>query len=228
MRFIKMCGMMSSADLEICSQLGIDAAGVVVEFPQPVPWNLSRYAAQEMVASAPAALHIVMVSSGSPVWIEALAGFVRPHTVQVHGDETLADVAELVRRLSLLGIDVFRALRIDPKTGEAAGEVADPVTAAKRLAETGVRAIVVDSKVPDRPGGTGVPVDVEAIRSIVDAVDVPVIAAGGLQPENVAAVAEQTGAWGVDVLTGIERAPGVKDRGRMEAFAAAVRRVAVR
>lgn len=225
MAFVKMCGMMRADDLQLCARLGVDAAGLVVEYPQPVPWNLTREEARRLVAGAPSGLRLVMVCSGTPDRIAALADFVKPHAVQIHGDEPLAEVEETVARLRPLGIGVFRALRIVPETGQAAGEIADPVLATVRLAQTGIEAIVVDSKVPHRPGGTGVPVDVAVVRRVVAAAGVPVIAAGGLRPENVAAVLAETGAWGADVLTGVEVRPGWKDPVLMERFVAAVRGV---
>lgn len=221
--FVKMCGMMRREELELCAELGIDAAGIVVEYPRPVPWNLSRATARRLVESAPTGLKLVMVTSGAPEFIAQLAAHVRPHIVQVHGEETLDDVAGIVERLRPMGIKVFRALRIVPETREAAGEVADPCAAACAIAATGVSGIVVDSKVPQRPGGTGVAVDVETIAEIVQAAGVPVIAAGGLKAENVGTVIQRARPWGVDVLTGIEAAPGEKDRQRMQEFVEAVR-----
>lgn len=219
-----MCGMMRREDLAFCAELRIDAAGIVVEYPSPVPWNLTRVDGRRLVESASAGLQIVMVSSGTPDFIAELVAYVRPHFVQVHGDERLDDVAEIVERLRPMDVGVFRALRIVPETKEAAGEVSDPCQAAQAIAATGVSAIVVDSKVPQRPGGTGVSVDVDTIAAIVQSVDVPVIAAGGLRADNVGTIIERTKPWGVDVLTGIEAAPGEKDRVLMRQFVEAVRR----
>jgi phosphoribosylanthranilate isomerase len=198
----------------MCGELGIDAAGIVVEYPSPVPWNVDRVAGRRLVAEAPQGLQVVMVTSGTPRDIAELASYVQPHMVQVHGEESLTDVAEIVERLRPLGIGVFRALRIVPETKQAAGEITDPRDAARALAATGVKGIVVDSKVPRRPGGTGV------------AVDVPIVAAGGLNAGNVGEVIRRAQPWGVDVLTGVEAAPGEKDVRRMQEFVAAVRAAA--
>lgn len=209
---------MTHEDVQYCGELGIQAAGVVVEYPRPVPWNLTREQGRALVDRAPVGLEMVMVCSGTPVFIEELARYVRPHVAQVHGDETLADVRQMVQRLQPLGIGVFRALRIAPETGKAAGEIPDPVEAAQAIAETGVRAIVVDSQVPHRPGGTGVAVDVATVKRIVQGAQVPVIAAGGLTPDTVGSVIDQTRPWGVDVLSAIEAEPGMKDRSIMKRF----------
>lgn len=139
----------------------------------------------------------------------------------MHGDETLAETAEIVQRLRPMGVGVFRARRIVPETGEAAGEVPDPVEAARAMADAGVTALVVDSKVPHRPGGTGVAVDVETVRRIVQGVEIPVIAAGGLTPDTVRTVIDQSSPWGVDVLSAIEAEPGIKDQAVMERFSKA-------
>lgn len=223
--FLKMCGMMTPGDIRFCGELGLDAAGIVVEYPRPVPWNVSREAGRRLAAAAPDRLQIVMVCSGTPAFVEDLAAFVRPHLVQIHGEERLEEVAEIVERLRPLGIGVLRALRIAPETRLAEGEVSDPIAAAQAMAEAGVDGIVVDSKVPERPGGTGVAVDMATLRRIVAHSPVPVIAAGGLRTESVGEVIARVRPWGVDVLSGIEEVPGRKDRSEMRRFAQAVRSV---
>ena len=105
--FVKMCGMMRREDLAMCGELGIGAAGIVVEYPSPVPWNVDRVAGRRLVAEAPQGLQVVMVTSGTPRDIAELASYVQPHMVQVHGEESLKDVAEIVERLRPLGIGGF-------------------------------------------------------------------------------------------------------------------------
>lgn len=221
--YIKMCGMMHAHDLAVCHQLGIDAVGLVVEYPEPVPWNLSLAEGKALITHVPPDVASVVVCSGTPDTLDALARDLSPDALQVHGDETLAQTAEIVARSKERGVKVYRALRVRPESGKASGEIADPVDAARALEETGVTGIVLDSKVPHRPGGTGIPVDVNVMRRVVDAVSIPVIAAGGLNSRNVGAVIAAVRPWGVDVLSGIESTPGTKDPDEMRAFADAVR-----
>lgn len=223
--YIKMCGMMDSSDVAACAALGIDAVGIVIEYPVPVPWNLSRHEGRELIAGVPHGVASVVVCSGPPDALADLARDVRPDALQVHGDESLAETEEIVRRVAPFGVEVYRALRIRPETGRASGEIAEVEEAARAVERTGVAGLVVDSKVASRPGGTGIPVNVALMGRVVDAVSIPVIAAGGLGPHNVADVIRAVRPFGVDVLSGIEEAPGTKSRAKMEAFANAVRTV---
>jgi phosphoribosylanthranilate isomerase len=84
--------------------------------------------------------------------------------------------------------------------------------------------VLVDAHDPVRRGGTGQTVDWEAVSRL--ARERPVILAGGLSPENVADAIRLAGPAGVDVSSGVEQAPGVKEHRRLAAFVAAVRAVA--
>jgi phosphoribosylanthranilate isomerase len=99
--------------------------------------------------------------------------------------------------------------------------------------DSGVRLIRVVAGVPlpagadayivDRSCGTGRPFDPEAVRAVMRESAVPVVLAGGLNPGNVRAAAETFRPYAVDVCSGVEVAPGVKDPALIRAFAAAVR-----
>jgi phosphoribosylanthranilate isomerase len=81
-----------------------------------------------------------------------------------------------------------------------------------------VDAYLVDSYSAESPGGTGRVCDWEAARAFVEASAVPVILAGGLDPDNVAEAAARVRPWGVDVSSGVEAAPGRKDLERVKEF----------
>jgi len=221
--YLKMCGMMNQRDVAACVELGVDAVGIVVDYPVPVPWNLTRDEGRALVARVPAGTTSVVVCSGTPKFLAELAREVRPDALQVHGDESLAQTEEVVRLVEPLGIKVYRALRISPDTGRASGEIADVAEAARAIEQTGVSGLVVDAKVAHRPGGTGVQVGVASLRKVVAAVSLPVIAAGGLNAANVREVIRSVRPFGVDVLSGIEDAPGKKSRVKMAEFAGAAR-----
>jgi phosphoribosylanthranilate isomerase len=85
-------------------------------------------------------------------------------------------------------------------------------------------AVLVDAHDPVRRGGTGTTIDWQAVAPI--AARRPVILAGGLKPENVGEAISLARPAGVDVSSGVETAPGIKDPDRMAAFVAAVRQVA--
>ncbi len=90
-------------------------------------------------------------------------------------------------------------------------------------ADWGAEAFVVDSRTEERPGGTGRTCDWDRAASFVARSVRPVVLAGGLSPDNVAAAVRRVRPWGVDVSTGVEAAPGRKDIAKVEAFVAACR-----
>ncbi|MEE9367896.1 MAG: phosphoribosylanthranilate isomerase [Pontiella sp.] len=82
---------------------------------------------------------------------------------------------------------------------------------------------LLDSYDPVTVGGTGRVCDWEKAKPLVKSINKPIILAGGLTPENVAEAIQQVKPWGVDVSSGVEKEPGVKDLARVEAFIAAAR-----
>ena len=143
---------------------------------------------------------------------------------QLHGDETPA-------MLAALGEKGFKALRLkaepgtDFKTDEriapfirfsAPKSVAQSVTQAARYPD-----LLVDAAVPGLYGGSGVVANWTAAAEL--ARQVPLLLAGGLTPANVADAVRQVQPWGVDVASGVESRPGVKDVQKMKAFVAAVK-----
>jgi phosphoribosylanthranilate isomerase len=82
---------------------------------------------------------------------------------------------------------------------------------------------LLDSYDPQTVGGTGRLCDWDKVRSLVQSMDTPVLLAGGLTPDNVAQAIKQVRPWGVDVSSGVEIEPGVKDITKVAAFIAACR-----
>ena len=93
--------------------------------------------------------------------------------------------------------------------------------------ESGVAdALLIDSRTRTESGGTGIPFDWAAAKLALSGLQLPVIVAGGLRPENVAEAIRTLQPYGVDVSSGVELAPGVKDHERVAAFLANARSVA--
>jgi phosphoribosylanthranilate isomerase len=208
---VKICGLMSERDIDLAVQAGADALGFVVEYPIPVPWNLARERVAELVASAPPFVSTTAVVGGTPEAILAIAEAVRPNFLQLHGDETLEEIGQICSTLRPTGTKVLKALRIDVDSGEAMFSLKDPLEAAAALARTSISGLVVDSKTASRPAGTGVPLNWEVAAKIAASLHLPLILAGGLNPENVAQSITQVRPYAVDVISGVERETGVKD-----------------
>lgn len=207
---VKICGNTDADQVAWGVAAGADCLGFVVEYPVPVPWNLSREEARALFARVPPMISRALVCGGDPDQVIGLARELRPHLVQLHTDNTLAETGAIARALAPLGIGLIRALRIDVATGLAAGEITDPLAAARALESTGVAAILLDARTGEMPAGTGVSLDWGSAGRIRDELSVPLILAGGLTPENVRAAIEQVRPYAVDVISGVEVSRRVK------------------
>ena len=164
-----------------------------------------------------------MVTGGTPDDVIKTALSVRPSVVQLHYRETLDDISRIVTRLKTEGIKVVKALRI--KTGGLCDfEIENPPEAARAIAGTGVSGILLDSFTETMPGGTGVTVDVASFLSVKEHSPVPVILAGGLNPDNIGVIIRTAAPFAVDVLTGVEIRPGLKDADKVRKFMSEVAR----
>lgn len=208
---VKICGLMNKNDVDVCVMAGVDMAGFVVEYPLPVPWNLAAGEAKDLIRQVSAPVKACVVTGGPVDKVLALAEELRPHIIQLHYRETLEDVRRAAKELIGSGIRTIKALRLDG-CGNCDFEIPDPVLAARELSKTGIDAIVVDSYTAASPGGTGVNVDLSVFRAVQRESGLPVILAGGLNPENIAPIAAAVNPYGVDVLTGVEAVPGQKDK----------------
>jgi len=220
---VKMCGMMSRRDVIMAEAAGADAVGFVTEYPVPVPWNISKEQAAELVLATSPFLTTVAVVGGSPDRMVQIALTVRPKVLQLHGDETLAQIEEVVGNLDGTGIKVIKALGVNVDTGLACFEETDPVKAGEILEGSGISALLVDSRTSSMPAGTGVALDWDMASRVASRSDLPIILAGGLSADNVTLAVEKVKPYALDVISGVEANPGVKDPEKMKAFVAAAK-----
>jgi phosphoribosylanthranilate isomerase len=219
---VKICGIMREEDIRLCSALGVSALGFVVEYPVDVPWNLDRLTARTLMRSVPPFVSKVIVVGDDSGAVMELAEFLKPNVVQLHGSEPPSVTASLVASIKTLGIQVIKALRFSAETGRCTAAGEDPLDAARRLEDTGVDALVLDSVSHARPAGTGRPVNWSVAGKIRETVRIPVILAGGLNAGNVARAIAAVQPYGVDVISGVENPVGSKDPEKTKAFVEAV------
>ncbi|SFA86794.1 phosphoribosylanthranilate isomerase [Poseidonocella pacifica] len=206
---VKICGLRRPADVEAASHAGAAYCGFV--FFEKSPRHVSVAQARELAISAPPGLaKVALVVNADDATLDEILNSVPLDMLQLHGTETPERVAEVRRRY---GLPVMKAVGIataaDLPQLDAFGAVADQ--------------ILVDAKPPagaDRPGGNALAFDWSLIAGRRWAV--PWMLAGGLTPDNVALAVQKTGARQVDVSSGVESAPGIKDAAKIAAFVAAV------
>jgi phosphoribosylanthranilate isomerase len=206
---VKICGLKTIDALEASIEAGADLAGFV--FFEKSPRHLTLDAARALAARA--AGRIATVALTVDAGDESLAEIIdalRPDFLQFHGRETPERVRAAKARF---GLPVIKAIGVG---------AAEDLVAARAYAEADV--LLYDAKPsPDaaRPGGLGRAFDWRLLNGAPR--EKPWLLSGGLTPETVAEAMRLTGAPGVDVSSGVESAPGEKDRSRIAAFLLAAR-----
>jgi phosphoribosylanthranilate isomerase len=206
---VKVCGLTRHEDAAAAVEAGARYLGVIL-----APGG-KRTVAPGDGAVIFADLHVQRVGvfvDASADELRRAAGAARLDVLQLHGDEP----PELAAALRDEGFTVWKALR--PRSGDE--------LAAGLVHYTGaVDAILLDGWSADARGGTGTAFDWrEAAERLSEMpAETMLVAAGGLRPENVAMAASILRPQVVDVSSGVERAPGVKDHDAVRAFVAAVR-----
>jgi phosphoribosylanthranilate isomerase len=206
---VKICGLKTIDALEASIEAGADLAGFV--FFEKSPRHLTLDAAKALAARAAGRIATVAltVDAGDEALAEII-GALRPDFLQFHGRETPERVRAAKARFRL---PVIKAICVG---------AAEDLVAAQAYAEADV--LLYDAKPsPDaaRPGGLGFAFDWSLLNEAPK--EKPWLLSGGLTPETVAEAMRLTGAPGVDVSSGVESAPGEKDKSRIAAFVLTVR-----
>ncbi|MFC7216438.1 phosphoribosylanthranilate isomerase [Saliphagus sp. GCM10025334] len=209
---VKICGLTRETDVEAAVDAGADAVGVVSDVPIDTPREVAPERAAELLGAAPPFVTTVLVTmpTGPERAIE-LVERVDPDAVQIHGGMRPGDLAYLRAK-----IDAQVFLAVD----------AERVTAASRYDDL-ADALVVDSVDDQGAGGTGETHDWERTRAATADLESPVILAGGLVPDNVEDAIRTVTPFAVDVSSGIESSPGVKDHDDVRSFVERGRRTAL-
>ncbi|RBI75815.1 phosphoribosylanthranilate isomerase [Roseovarius sp. TE539] len=202
---VKICGLTDSADVPAAILAGATYVGFVF-FPGS-PRHVQLEDAAHMAGAVPEGItRVALTVDADDLLLDALTSEVPVDMLQLHGSESPARVAEVKRRY---GLPVMKAVGVAVETDltqiDFYGKVADQ--------------LLIDAKPPpgaERPGGNALTFDWELLTG--RRWPVPWMLAGGLNPDNVAEAIAQTGARQVDVSSGVESSPGVKDADLMRAF----------
>jgi phosphoribosylanthranilate isomerase len=209
---VKICGLSTRETLDAALSAGADMVGFMF-FPAS-PRHLSRGAAEELGRQVKGRAKKVAVSvDADDATIENIIEAVRPDLLQLHGKESVARVRDIKARFRL---PVMKVIPVGTKDDLAS--LAGYAAVADR--------IMFDARAPKdatRPGGLGVPFDWRLLEGLN--LKVPMMVSGGLNAANVAEAVRITGASDVDVSSGVESAPGVKDPEKIREFVRAVRAI---
>lgn len=207
---VKICGLSTRETLDAALDAGADMVGFV--FFAASPRHVSLEAARELGRSTKGrALKVALSVDADDATFENIVETLRPDLLQLHGRESVARIRDLKQRF---GLPVMKAVAVE--------------TAADLAALAGYAAvcdrILFDARAPKgatRPGGLGAVFDWHLLDNLT--LDLPFMVSGGLSADNVAEAVRITHAGGVDVSSGVERIPGVKDCDLIRDFVRAAR-----
>lgn len=206
---IKFCGLTRAGDVRLASELGVDAVGFV--FADGSPRRLQAEEARAMRnALGPLVDAVALFMDNSPDEVREVIRLVRPSLLQFHGSED--DVFS-----RSFGLPYLKAIPMGNAGDRRGGDDAT----ALQLRYPGAAGFLFDGHGSGISGGSGRAFDWSTLPT---GLGKPFVLAGGLHPENVFDAIQATLPWGVDVSSGIESAPGIKDGDKMRRFVEEVRR----
>lgn len=197
----KICGIRRLEDAHLAADLGAAAIGFV--FWPGSPRFIDPYRARAIVATLPPWVAPIGVFVDQPPdYVAGVAGLVRLAAVQLHGGEAVAPFMRPGQR-------IIKSLAVREGFSMSSVSCLPPDVT-----------VLLDAHDPVRRGGTGMTIDWSVAASVARARRT--ILSGGLTAENVRAAAEQVKPGAVDVSSGVESAPGIKDPEKLRAFFAAL------
>jgi phosphoribosylanthranilate isomerase len=212
---VKICGLSTRETLDVALEAGADMVGFVF-FP-PSPRHLSLEAARDLGKQVKRrATKVALTVDADDATLANVIEALQPDILQLHGSETVARLRDIKQKF---GLQVMKVIAV---------EVPSDLISLPGYAAVADR-ILFDARAPKeatRPGGLGAVFDWRVLKSdVLENLDLklPFMVSGGLNAQNVAEAVRVTRAGGVDVSSGVERAPGVKDPETIRAFIRAVR-----
>ena len=203
---VKICGITNTEDARVAIDTGADMLGFI--FYPPSPRYITLECAREIIRvtrQSSTVTRCVGVFVNEPLdHVRVVTETIGLDYVQLHGKETVETVAALAPR-------AFKSLQ--PRDADDANVLVEKYRGAINGNQP---AFIVDGQPQKLPGGNGTRADWTIAHEI--AREFPILLAGGLNAENVVDAIRFVQPWGVDVSSGVERAPGLKDHDKVRAF----------
>ena len=204
----KICGITRVEDVHAVANAGCDAIGFV--FYPPSPRHVTLEQAEILIQSVPAYVQAVGLFVNSHAdEIQAILNKIPLDILQFHGDETPEQCQAIAQQV---GRRWYKAIQVKPDL--------DAVAEIQGYQDAGASAVLLDAWHPDLKGGTGHSFDWDTFPKL----NIPLILAGGLNPDNIEQAILTTQAYAVHVSGGVESAKGIKDQQLIERFMQGVHR----
>lgn len=209
---VKICGLSTPETLDVALDAGADMVGFVF-FP-PSPRHLGLEMARELGKHVRRrAVKVALTVDADDATLASIVEVLQPDVLQLHGRETVARLRDIKQKF---GLEVMKALAVE--TAADLASLPFYAGAADRILFDAVA-----PKEATRPGGLGAVFDWHVLENLD--LNLPFMVSGGLNAGNVAEAIRVTRADGVDVSSGVERAPGIKDPEMIRAFIRAARAI---
>ena len=209
---VKICGLSTPETLDVALDAGADMVGFVF-FP-PSPRHLDLGTARDLGKHVKRrAVKVALTVDADDATLADIVEVLQPDILQLHGRETVTRLRDIKQKF---GLQVMKAVAVE--TAADLASLPGYAAAADRILFDAVAA-----KEATRPGGLGAVFDWHVLENL--GLKLPFMVSGGLHAGNVAEAVRVTRAGGVDVSSGVERAPGIKDPELIRAFIRAARAV---
>ena len=207
----KICGITRPQDIQSAVNAGVDAIGFV--FFEPSPRYVNIELAQQLAKLIPPYINIVgLFVNASAEDIAQVLELVPLDVIQFHGDESAEQCQQIAQYNKRRW---YKAIQVKPDATSS-----EIISTIQQYQHAGASAMLLDAWHPELKGGTGHSFDWAQFPKL----DIPLILAGGLKPENVEDAIQTTQAYAVDVSGGVESAKGIKDQQLIERFMQGVQR----
>ncbi len=213
---VKICGMKSQDDVKLAIGCGADAVGFITDVPVETPRKITLDTAAGLILKVPLFVDTVLVIMPNDAkHALKMIGIAKPDVVQIHNDIGVGEL-EIIRNNTATGI--AKTISIPANTKGSANTINAVIKQINDLTDRDiVDGILLDSSAAGKVGGTGAVHDWSVSRAVVEAVDIPVILAGGLTPDNVRDAVKSVLPYAVDTASGIET-DGMKDEKKICEF----------
>jgi phosphoribosylanthranilate isomerase len=207
---VKICGLSTPETLDAALQAGADMVGFVFfpASPRHVSLEIARDLGRQVKGRA---LKVALTVDADDATLANIVETLRPDILQLHGKETVARLRDIKQAF---GVKLMKVLAVETSADLA------PLAGFAAVADR----ILFDARAPKgatRPGGLGTAFDWHVLENLD--LKLPFMVSGGLTADNVAEAIRVTRAGGVDVSSGVESAPGIKDPEMIRAFIRAAR-----
>jgi len=213
---VKICGMTREEDVRMVSSAGADYCGILIGIPSPRSVEGPR--ARVLAAAAGISVVLLFMDAEEDFVIRNMEN-IWPHAIQLAGHEPPHYVTALRKSI---GCEIWKSVHLEAAGAGSAATAVEILEKISSYVEAGADRILLDTVVgtgdKKKMGGTGKVSDWPLAAEIVRQAPCPVILAGGLNPDNVEEAIRTVKPFAVDLSSGVEKAKGIKDAGRVALF----------